>query len=40
MGGYYTSTSMTAVQKAFYTNTSDNRMVGKDAVTVFVQKTF
>jgi len=40
VGGYYTSTSMTAVQKAFYTNTSDNRMVGKDAVTVFVQKTF
>lgn len=40
VGGYYTSTSMTAAQKAFYTNVADNRMVGKDAVIVFVQKTF
>lgn len=40
VGAYYTSTSMTAAQKAFYTNTADNRMLGKDAVTVFVQKTF
>jgi len=40
VGGYYTTTSMSALQKAFYTNASDNRMVGKDAVTVFVQKTF
>lgn len=40
VGAYYTSTSMTAQQKAFYTNTSNNRNVGKDAFTVFVQKTF
>ncbi len=40
VGGYYTNTHMTALQKAFYTNTSDNRNVGKDTVTVFVQKTF
>lgn len=40
VGGYYTSTSMTTAQKAFYTNASDNRNVGKDAFTVFVQKTF
>jgi uncharacterized protein (TIGR02001 family) len=40
VGGYYTSTSMTALQKAFYTNVSDNRNVGKDTFTVFVQKTF
>jgi len=40
VGAYYTTTSMNALQKAFYTNASDNRMIGKDAVTVFVQKTF
>jgi len=40
VGGYYTSTSMTAAQKAFYTNVSDNRNVGKDTFTVFVSKTF
>ncbi len=40
VGGYYTSTHMTALQKAFYTNTSDNRNVGKDAFTVYVQATF
>ncbi|MFH1044904.1 MAG: TorF family putative porin [Pseudomonadota bacterium] len=40
VGGYYTNTHMTALQKGFYTNISDNRNVGKDAVTVFVQKTF
>lgn len=40
VGGYYTSTSMDATQKAFYTNASDNRMVGKDAFIVYVQKTF
>ena len=40
VGAYYTTTSMTALQKAFYTNTSDNRNVGKDAFTVFVSKTF
>jgi hypothetical protein len=31
---------MNATQKAFYTNTSDSRFVGKDTVTVFLQKTF
>jgi len=40
IGGYYTVTSMETTKKAFYTNLSDNRMVGKDAFTVFVQKTF
>ena len=40
LGAYYTTTSMDATQKAFYTNASDNRMVGKDAFVVFVQKTF
>lgn len=40
VGGYYTGTSMNDVQKAFYTNGSDNRMVGKDAFTVFLSKTF
>lgn len=40
VGGYYTSTTMTAAQKAFYTNVADNRNVGKDTFTVFVQKTF
>lgn len=40
VGGYYTSTNMTALQKAFYTNASNNRNVGKDAFVVYVQKTF
>lgn len=40
VGAYYTSTNMTTAQKAFYTNAADNRMVGDDAVVVFVQKTF
>ena len=40
VGGYYTGTSMNAVQKAFYTNASNTRFTGKDAFTVFVQKTF
>lgn len=40
VGAYYTNTHMTALQKAFYTNTSDNRNVGKDAFTVYVQATF
>lgn len=40
VGGYYTTTNMTTAQKAFYTNISDNRNVGKDTFTVFVQKTF
>ena len=40
VGAYYTNTHMTATQKGFYTNISDNRNVGKDAFTVFVQTTF
>jgi len=40
LGAYYTTTSMTAAQKSFYTNAANNRNVGKDALTVFVQKTF
>lgn len=40
IGGYFTGTDMTAAQKAFYTNGSDNRMVGKDTFTAFVSKTF
>ncbi len=40
IGGYFTGTDMTAAQKTFYTNVSDNRMVGKDTFTVFVSKTF
>lgn len=40
VGGYYTSTDMNSAQEAFYTNVADNRMVGKDAVVVYVQKTF
>jgi len=36
----FTTTSMTAAQKSFYTNAANNRNVGKDALTVFVQKTF
>lgn len=40
VGGFYTTTSMSAVQKAFYTNISDNRNIGKDTFTIFVQKTF
>jgi uncharacterized protein (TIGR02001 family) len=40
VGVFYSDTSMSATQKAFYTNTSDNRWVGKDTVTVFLQKTF
>lgn len=40
IGGYFTGTDMTAAQKAFYTNGSDNRMIGKDTFTVFVSKTF
>ncbi len=40
IGGYFTGTDMTATQKTFYTNVSDNRMMGKDTFTVFVSKTF
>ncbi len=40
VGGYFTGTSMSAVQKTFYTNTANNRMVGDSTFTVFVSKTF
>ncbi|MDH5534169.1 MAG: TorF family putative porin [Betaproteobacteria bacterium] len=40
VGGFFSGTDMTAAQKAFYTNASDNRFVGKDTFTVFVSKTF
>lgn len=40
LGAFFTGTSMSAAQKAFYTNASDNRFVGKDTFTVFLQKTF
>jgi uncharacterized protein (TIGR02001 family) len=40
IGGYFTGTDMTADQKIFYTNASDNRLVGKDTFTLFVSKTF
>ena len=40
LGAFYSTTSMSAAQKAFYTNASNNRMVGKETFTVFVQKTF
>lgn len=40
LGAFVTGTSMSAAQKAFYTNASDNRFVGKDTFTVFLQKTF
>lgn len=38
VGAYYTSTSMTAAQKAFYSNPT--RFLGKDALVAYVQKTF
>ncbi|MBI4193719.1 MAG: hypothetical protein HY526_01430 [Betaproteobacteria bacterium] len=40
IGAFFSGTDMSAPQKAFYTNVSDNRWVGKDTVTVFLQKTF
>jgi len=40
VGAYYTNTHMTAKQKAFYTSAPDNRNVGKDAFTVYVQTSF
>lgn len=40
IGGYFTGTDMTTAQKTFYTNGSDNRLVGKDTFTVFLSKTF
>lgn len=40
IGGYFTGTDMSAAQKAFYTNGSDARWIGKDTFTVFISKTF
>lgn len=40
IGGYYTDTSMTSVQKAFYTPAATNRALGRDTFTVYVSKTF
>jgi uncharacterized protein (TIGR02001 family) len=40
IGAFFSGTDMSATQKAFYTNISNNRMLGKDTFTVFVQKTF
>jgi uncharacterized protein (TIGR02001 family) len=39
IGAFYTDTSMTAAQEAFYT-TPAGRFVGKGTATVFLQKTF
>ena len=39
VGAYYSDTDMNAAQTIFYTNTP-GRFVGKEAFTVFVQKTF
>jgi uncharacterized protein (TIGR02001 family) len=39
VGAYYTDTDMDSTQKAFYTN-PQGRFLGKDTLTVFVQKTF
>ena len=42
VGVFYTDTDMSATQKAFYTTTAaaGSRFVGKEAFTVFLQKTF
>jgi uncharacterized protein (TIGR02001 family) len=42
IGGYFTGTDIKSGKLVFadYTNFSNNRMVGKDTFTVFVQKTF
>lgn len=42
IGAFYTDTSMTAAQEAFYTTpaAAGSRMIGKDTFTVFVSKTF
>ena len=40
IGGYWTGTDMTAAQKTFYTNGASAKMIGKDAFTLFVAKTF
>jgi uncharacterized protein (TIGR02001 family) len=40
VGAFYTGTDMSASQKTFYTNAASNRWVGKDALVVYIQKTF
>jgi uncharacterized protein (TIGR02001 family) len=41
VGAFYTDTlGMDSAQKAFYTVSGNNRFLGKDTVTVFIQKTF
>ena len=40
LGAFFTVTSMNDEKKEFYTNHSDNRFVGKDTFTVFLQKSF
>lgn len=40
VGAFFSGTDMNSTQKAFYTNASDNRFLGKDTFTVFIQKTF
>ncbi len=40
IGAYYTDTSMTAAQEAFYTPAATNRFIGKDTFTVYLSKTF
>ena len=39
IGAFYTDTSMTSTQEAFYT-TPTGRMIGKGTGTVYIQKTF
>jgi uncharacterized protein (TIGR02001 family) len=40
VGAFYTDTSMDASAKSFYTAASNGRFIGKDTITVFIQKTF
>jgi hypothetical protein len=42
IGAYYTDTSMTTAQEGFYTTPAGagSRFLGKDAFTVYLQKSF
>ncbi len=40
LGAFLSGTDMNATQKAFYTNLSNTRFIGKDSLTVYLQKTF
>jgi len=42
LGGYFSGTDMTALQKAFYTNPANagSRFLGKDTFTVYLSKAF